>query len=358
MTAHQHVGSSHGAKDVVLVRDPSCPFVACSNCRLPGKTLHGKTRNVSWFTVKEVAADRGLLYTINVKRECLSLLLVALAMKVPAAPTNAPSETEKKALDVLRETIYQYERRRGALLPPPTLSTNAAIRRDTNTVVANVPARPIPSTSAPPVVNVQPPVKATPTPAPKPPPSAAALPPTAVPSATPSLAPGASTTVHETSLAELERLYLDGKITAKQFQKYLQQHEQLPATAAAVTTPSPTAAVRTPAPAPVTTANSKPAVAPAKPAVAPAKPPPSVAPASPDQAAISEVEKKMDELIRLKNARDATNVANSATNTLAAGPKTQRQKLDDLLRLYIDGKITDAEYKERREKVIGEPDKK
>ena len=66
----------------------------------------------------------------------------------------------------------------------------------------------------------------------------------------------------------------------------------------------------------------------------------------------------MDELIRLKNARDATNVANSATNTLAAGPKTQRQKLDDLLRLYIDGKITDAEYKERREKVIGEPDKK
>ena len=59
-----------------------------------------------------------------------------------------------------------------------------------------------------------------------------------------------------------------------------------------------------------------------------------------------------------RSARDATNVANSATNTLAAGPKTQRQKLDDLLRLYIDGKITDAEYKERREKVIGEPDKK
>src|SRR6185503_6432660 len=117
----------------------------------------------------------------------------------------------------------------------------------------------------------------------------------------------------------------------------------LPATAAAVTTPSPTAAVRTPAPAPVTTANSKPATTAAKPAVPPVKPPPSVAPASPDQAAISEVEKKMDELIRLKNARDATNVANSATNTLAAGPKTQRQKLDDLLRLYIDGKITDAE---------------
>ena len=64
----------------------------------------------------------------------------------------------------------------------------------------------------------------------------------------------------------------------------------------------------------------------------------------------------MDELIKLKAARDqATNTASAASPT---GPKTRRQKLDDLLRAYLDGKVSDAEYKERRDKIIAEPEPK
>ena len=109
------------------------------------------------------------------------------------------------------------------------------------------------------------------------------------------------------------------------------------------------------------TQTAPPKTAPPKTAAPPAKrpvaAPPEAAP-SPDQAAISEVEKKMDELIKAKAIRDqqATNMANSATNAAtASAPKTQRQKLDDLLRMYIEGKVTEAEYKERREKILTDP---
>jgi hypothetical protein len=147
-------------------------------------------------------------------------------------------------------------------------------------------------------------------------------------------------------MAELERLYLDGKITAKQFQKALNEHEQQGQTAAA----------RTPAPAvPVPVAPSR--TTPPPTAAPPTREPPPAVDSSPDQAEISEVEKKMDELIKAKAARDqATNTSATATNAaVATGPKTQRQRLDELLRLYIEGKLTEAEYKERREKIIAEP---
>ena len=291
-----------------------------------------------------------MLYITYVKKECLSLLLAALALNVPAA-TNAPSESEKKALDLLRETIYQYERRRGAVIPPPTASTNAASRKTTNGV-ANVPSsRTIPWSGTPPAGNVQPPTRTPPTttsPAP-----ATALPTVTAPPVATSPPPAA--TAHATSLAELERLYLDGKITAKQFQKYLQQHEQ--EQAAAVKSPETTAAVRPGIPA---TPTPPPKTAPPRTTAPPpkraAQPPPEAVP-SPDQAAITEVEKKMDELIQAKAARDqkATNISNAATNTVAGPPKTQRQKLDDLLRMYIEGKVTEAEYKERREQILATP---
>jgi hypothetical protein len=286
---------------------------------------------------KEVAGTGRLLYINNVKRECLSLLLAALAVNMPAA-TNPPSDSEKKAIDLLRETIYQYERRRGVLLPAPTLSTNAA-RRTTNTTVANVPSKPIPWTGVPPVANVPP----------------SRFPAPGVTNRMTSPSEGTAP-AHETTLAELERLYLDGKITAKQFQKYLQQHEQQQQTAAA----------RTPEPAPATVAvRPSPPVKQAPPpkTVSPSarRAPPPAATASPDQTAISEVERKMDELIQAKALRDqqATNALNTATNAAAVtGPKTQRQKLDDLLRFYIEGKVSDAEYKERREKILAEPNPK
>ena len=281
-----------------------------------------------------------MLYINSVKKESFSLLLAVLAMNAPGATNTAP-DSEKKAIDLLRETIYQYERRRGALLPPPTLSTNG--RRGTNTAVANVPSQTIPWSGAPPVANVRPPSRAT---TPTPPPATTPLEGTAP--------------AHETTLAELERLYLEGKITAKQFQKYLQQHEQQRQTAATRTPEAAVApAARQNPPANQTTAPRQPA--PPKTTAAPARrAAPPAAPDSPDQAAISEVEKKMDELIQAKAIRDqqATNVANAATNAVAAGPKTQRQKLDELLRFYIEGKVTDAEYKERREKILAEPSAK
>ena len=74
---------------------------------------------------------------------------------------------------------------------------------------------------------------------------------------------------------------------------------------------------------------------------------------TPDQKKVSEVEGKVDELMRLKAQRDQ-----ATTNAAAAAsaPLTKRQRLDTLLRQLIEGKITDAEYKEKREKIVLEPD--
>ena len=81
----------------------------------------------------------------------------------------------------------------------------------------------------------------------------------------------------------------------------------------------------------------------------------------PDQSKLSEVEKKMDELLALKAARERAAATNRApdlsTNSAApAGPKSKRDRLNDLLRLVVEGKITDAEYKEKRSKIVSEPD--
>jgi hypothetical protein len=69
----------------------------------------------------------------------------------------------------------------------------------------------------------------------------------------------------------------------------------------------------------------------------------------------------MDELLALKAAREraaATNRAPdlSTNSTAAAGPRSKRDRLNDLLRLVVEGKITDAEYKEKRSKIVSEPD--
>jgi hypothetical protein len=67
---------------------------------------------------------------------------------------------------------------------------------------------------------------------------------------------------------------------------------------------------------------------------------------------IQDVETKIDELIRLKEAREQGTNTNSAA---PAGPLTKRQRLDAALRLHIEGKLSDAEYKQRREKILLEP---
>jgi hypothetical protein len=162
--------------------------------------------------------------------------------------------------------------------------------------------------------------------------------------------------VKRPTLAEMERMYLDGKVTAREFQKFLQTHRPEPATAAPVA--SATNDVHSRAlevlrkTAPNTAANRQgPAIT--EPLPEPVRPKETNEPAK--AAVLQDVESKLDELLRLKQAREQTNSTVTSTNA-PAGPKTKRDRLDEALRLYIQGKLTDAEYKERRAKILAEPD--
>ncbi|HEY0455966.1 MAG TPA: hypothetical protein VGE41_06295 [Verrucomicrobiae bacterium] len=153
------------------------------------------------------------------------------------------------------------------------------------------------------------------------------------------------------SYAEMEQLYLQGKISSRQYEKYMKENPVDPAkmappsaplktppmaTAPKPTTPPPSAVV-VPKPAPTT-------VNPANPPTA--TPPPAVDP----NAKVSEIEKKMDDIIKQKEARDK-----AAATAPAPEPKTKRDKLNLLLRQYIDGKVTEQEYNQKREKLLEEP---
>jgi len=143
--------------------------------------------------------------------------------------------------------------------------------------------------------------------------------------------------------AEMEQQYLAGKITAKQFQQYLRQQpsvagkpqmspekqvealQMLRALTSKTNTPS------------APTAGGQGKVI--EPVPEPANP------------AITDVESKIQALEKAKQARE------SATNSPAtAVPKTKREKLDALLKQFVDGKISDAEYKQQRAKLIAEPE--
>ena len=82
---------------------------------------------------------------------------------------------------------------------------------------------------------------------------------------------------------------------------------------------------------------------------------------TPDEAArqqkISEVEARLDEMLRQKEAREKAALTNAtATNNISVTPQTKRQRLDALLKQMIDGKITSSEYNEKRAKIVAEPD--
>ena len=164
--------------------------------------------------------------------------------------------------------------------------------------------------------------------------------------------------------SELERLYLDGRITAKEYQRKLADYK---ASIGASTNKDPNwqavealrqfAGKPTNSPVqPVPTATAKPA-----PAAAAPKPPtkqstiaqPS-APAAEDKK-ITEVEAKFDDLIQKKAEREKSAQA-AVTNAPAAAPKTKREKLDALLKALIDGKLTEKDYNEQRAKIVSEPE--
>ena len=172
----------------------------------------------------------------------------------------------------------------------------------------------------------------------------------------PPVAPGTNA-VRRPTLAEIERQYLDGKISARDFQKFLQTYRAQPRPAQPVAAATNDVHARALA----VLHNAKPNMAanPQGPAITEPLPDPAgVTNETANAAVIQDVETKIDELIRLKQAREqTTNTSVTATNTNTNTPSgvTKRQRLDSALRLHIEGKLSDAEYKQLREKILLEP---
>lgn len=139
--------------------------------------------------------------------------------------------------------------------------------------------------------------------------------------------------------AELERQFLNGKLSARQYQKALAELDK-------PSKPAAGQAASTPKPAPTTLPG--PSTGPG--AAAPASPPPDAA----NQKRVSEVEARIDEMIRLKEARERAAKTNTAP---APGVKlSKRERLDFLLRQVVEGKLSDEQYKKEREKILAEPE--
>jgi hypothetical protein len=171
-------------------------------------------------------------------------------------------------------------------------------------------------------------------------------------------APAKNPPAREPKFADVEQLYLQGKITAREFQRYLEDHKLDPAKLPKHDAPVELSAKNPAKSGPAQTGASAAAVTKAPPAGGTnLDAGPGVNPSS-----LSDLEKKMDELLRLKAAREGDGVTNNSpaakTNTVAqpSAPKTKRDRMDDLLRLYINGKIPEAEYKQKRAKLLAEPD--
>ncbi|MDB6033828.1 MAG: hypothetical protein JWM16_4166 [Verrucomicrobiales bacterium] len=143
------------------------------------------------------------------------------------------------------------------------------------------------------------------------------------------------------SYADMEKQYLNGKISQRQYQKYLREHPVDPAAQKQVVNSVPAKGAVKVAP-PVST-----------PAIKPSPTPPVVAPPSAAETTnkLNDVEAKMDELIKQKEARDKA-LKNA---TPSPEPKTKRDKLNAILKLYVDEKITEQEYNQRRQKILAEP---
>lgn len=160
----------------------------------------------------------------------------------------------------------------------------------------------------------------------------------------------APVTPRNAAAAELEQRYLAGKISQREYEKEL----------ARLTAPGPAS---TNAPASRTSAK-KTSTAPK--ATSPrdsSGPPPAIEPAftapppqsTERQKKISEVEGRLDDMIRAKEARERAAQTNAPT--AAPGQKlSKRERLDFLLRQVVQGKLSDEEYKKERERIMAEPD--
>jgi hypothetical protein len=154
--------------------------------------------------------------------------------------------------------------------------------------------------------------------------------------------------------AEMERRYVEGEITARAFRKYLQDYQPVLAPAPLVTnTPALTDALA------LLRQHD-----PAKPNVG--RPPqpfgeagPTNAPTATEPPAVDfeDLETKMNKLMELKRQRDENKELTIEHLDLLspASGLARRERLDLLLKLYIEGVITEPEYQAHREKLLAEP---
>ena len=156
----------------------------------------------------------------------------------------------------------------------------------------------------------------------------------------------------------IERSFLDGKLTAKAFQRAvdgLRRGELPPEPAPA----APAAPVPAPAANGKNAAGAKPDPAVAGPGTATAvetnAPIMTEAERASRQKQVSDVESKLEEIARQKAARDAAATNSGAAKALAK-PVTKRERLDAILKQYIDGKLNEADYHTQRAKIVAEPD--
>ena len=158
--------------------------------------------------------------------------------------------------------------------------------------------------------------------------------------------------------ADLERQYLAGQLSAKQYQKALDQldkEEQKHAAELEKQRKREAQQAAKAAPAKKPAEAKAPVTAPAPPLLAATNAP---AEQTLEQKKLSEVEARIDEMLRKKAEREKAAVNNAAapTNSPAQTPKTKRQRMDALLKQMIDGKISEADYSAQRAKLLAEPD--
>ena len=163
--------------------------------------------------------------------------------------------------------------------------------------------------------------------------------------------------------ADLERQYLAGQLSAKQYQKALDQLDKEEQKQAAElekqrkreAQQAAKAAKAAPAPPKKPAEVKAPVTAPAPPLLAATNAP---AEQTLEQKKLTEVEARIDEMLRKKAEREKAAVNNAAptTNSPAKTPLTKRQRMDALLKQMIDGKISEADYTAQRAKLLAEPD--
>ena len=168
---------------------------------------------------------------------------------------------------------------------------------------------------------------------------------------------------------EIEKLFLDGTISARQFQYSI---SRMPADKEA----KPTAHPKFPAPVKLAPEQETKAVEvlrqttpdpaqnpPPGPAIKPEQLPVVLTPdqVQPEDSIEKDffgIEQKMDELLALKKRREKSEQEAILKPADPSAPqvRSKRERLDDLLRLFINGKIPQADYNAQRKAIIAEPD--